>query len=513
MNETRVNLKHLLEDIRDSYPLPLEEVIINELIANSLDSGASQISFFIDPGQQSFTIMDNGRGMRRPALREYHNIAASTKARGRGIGFAGIGSKLSLLIAGSVVTETKGGRGSRSATAWHLASDSRAPWKFAPFSGRILSPRGTAVTIELAHLDSPLLSADFTRQTIINHYLPLFIPQLHEAILRFIYKKEVEFFVNGQKIAISESSLDQSAKLFRAYVGGRRTRQPAGFGYIAIHEAHQPFQHFGLAVSTYGKIIKYGWEWLGLTLKTNANLYGIVEIPGLAEILTINKMDFLRDAASLKKYYRFRKAIQEAVLPILEMFGEKQGAGEKPRELKPIAREVERTLRDIVADFPELLPLLGIKKIKGGGGYGLSKNEPLVGVAEKSENLVPLEPAGKREEEEQKNGLERTQKEKKSELGELKKRVKKGPAIYIGFETGQEDSPLARMVEDRVLINTSHPSHHKALNAGFEDYHAIFCVAWVLSQFLQEEHSTHQFINNFLFSWGKDESKIQQALK
>jgi len=35
----------------------------------------------------------------------------------------------------------------------------------------------------------------------------------------------------------------------------------------------------------------------------------------------------------------------------------------------------------------------------------------------------------------------------------------------------------------------------------------------VLSQFLQEEHSTHQFINNFLFSWGKDESKIQQALK
>ena len=37
-NETRVNLKHLLEDMRDSYSSPLEEVILTELLANALDS-------------------------------------------------------------------------------------------------------------------------------------------------------------------------------------------------------------------------------------------------------------------------------------------------------------------------------------------------------------------------------------------------------------------------------------------------------------------------------------------
>jgi len=138
-----------LEDIRDSYPLPLEEVIINELVANVLDSGASRISFHTDSEQKAVVIIDNGKGMRRPELREYHNIAATAKIKGRGIGFAGIGAKLSLLIASEVLTETKGGRGSRSAASWHLASETRAPWKFIPFSGKVISPRGTAVTIKL----------------------------------------------------------------------------------------------------------------------------------------------------------------------------------------------------------------------------------------------------------------------------------------------------------------------------------------------------------------------------
>lgn len=52
MGETRVNLTHLLEDIRDSYPYPLEEAIITELVANALDSGASEIRFQIDKDRQ-----------------------------------------------------------------------------------------------------------------------------------------------------------------------------------------------------------------------------------------------------------------------------------------------------------------------------------------------------------------------------------------------------------------------------------------------------------------------------
>ena len=49
MSETRVDLKHLLEDIRDGYPYPVEEAILAELIANSLDSKSSPMSVRIEP--------------------------------------------------------------------------------------------------------------------------------------------------------------------------------------------------------------------------------------------------------------------------------------------------------------------------------------------------------------------------------------------------------------------------------------------------------------------------------
>ena len=72
-NETRVNLKHLLEDLRDAYASPLEEVIVTELIANALDSGATQIRLEASPAERLFRCIDNGEGMNRAALRSYPN--------------------------------------------------------------------------------------------------------------------------------------------------------------------------------------------------------------------------------------------------------------------------------------------------------------------------------------------------------------------------------------------------------------------------------------------------------
>jgi len=40
VGETRVDLLHLLEDLRDAYPGSLEETILIEIVANALDSGA-----------------------------------------------------------------------------------------------------------------------------------------------------------------------------------------------------------------------------------------------------------------------------------------------------------------------------------------------------------------------------------------------------------------------------------------------------------------------------------------
>lgn len=88
MGETRVDLEHLLEDLRDAYPAGLEETILTEIIANSLDSGASRIVMMADPAQSTLAVVDNGSGMQRKAMRQYHDIASSTKVRGQGIASA-----------------------------------------------------------------------------------------------------------------------------------------------------------------------------------------------------------------------------------------------------------------------------------------------------------------------------------------------------------------------------------------------------------------------------------------
>ena len=41
MGETRVDLQHLLEDLRDAYSGAVEQTILTEIVANALDSGAT----------------------------------------------------------------------------------------------------------------------------------------------------------------------------------------------------------------------------------------------------------------------------------------------------------------------------------------------------------------------------------------------------------------------------------------------------------------------------------------
>src|SRR5882672_485826 len=149
MGETRVDLLHLLEDLRDAYPGALEETVLTEIVANSLDSGAPHVAIATDAAAGTLTLVDDGSGMQRRELSRYHDIAASTKTRGQGIGFAGVGIKLSLLLCDEVVTETRRGK-THVATRWQLASRHRAPWKWTEPLGLVVD-RGTAVRLKLSN--------------------------------------------------------------------------------------------------------------------------------------------------------------------------------------------------------------------------------------------------------------------------------------------------------------------------------------------------------------------------
>ncbi|MDR3642808.1 MAG: ATP-binding protein [Candidatus Doudnabacteria bacterium] len=523
MNETRVNLQHLLEDIRDSYTSPLEEIILTELVANALDSKATRVDFDVDVVNKFIRCTDNGNGMKRGAIKNYHNIAASTKTRGSGIGFAGVGAKLSLLIASQVITESKGGYGSHCATTWQLTGPYRAPWKFITFSDKINSPRGTSVAIHFADSQSHLLKIDFVRESILKHFYPLLNQKIMRDLLKYFYKKPIEFYVNGQPIAVPENSQDELLHWFSIRQG--KARAPIGVGYLT--KTQNPLNWLekvlgkndrltslrpGLYISTFGKVIKGGWEWLGILPKNNETLAGIVEIPALAEILTTNKNDFLSDATSLKKYYKYRKAIQEAVLPILESLGESREKSEVAPEkiIKPLNKTIDQALNNLVDDFPELESLMG------------SRAKRVLGKSDRKKSELELRSGENRQDQTNPdNGPESGKNEKnevlpkgtgKSEAKNLVKARQTGIQIVLGEINDTPSQALGRIIDDTLTINIKHPAWQKAKTSGFQEYHILLTVAVILSEFLEMQKSPQEFINRFLASWAEQGKKAEGKL-
>jgi len=64
MGETRVDLLHLLEDLRDAYPGSLEETILTEIVANALDSGAATIRLEAAPAESTPSATSSGTASR-----------------------------------------------------------------------------------------------------------------------------------------------------------------------------------------------------------------------------------------------------------------------------------------------------------------------------------------------------------------------------------------------------------------------------------------------------------------
>src|SRR5437667_5589297 len=225
VGETRVDLLHLLEDLRDAYPGSAESTILTEIVANSLDSGAATITISTDPAAPALTIVDDGAGMRRRELARYHDVAASAKARGAGIGFAGVGIKIALLVCAEVVTETRRGK-HHVASTWRLASRHRAPWRWVAADGEGAA-RGTVVRLVPESALSPLVDPGFIEGVLRRAFQPLFDPAL-APILREQYPRGVVVVLNGRALDLQGAEAPEVAPL--AIRGGRQ-RKPAGAGY------------------------------------------------------------------------------------------------------------------------------------------------------------------------------------------------------------------------------------------------------------------------------------------
>jgi hypothetical protein len=515
MGETRVDLLHLLEDLRDAYPESIEETILTEIIANALDSDATEIAFETDPAQSALTTVDNGSGMRRRELARYHDVAASTKTRGQGIGFAGVGIKLGLLVCEEVLTETRRGK-SYVATSWRLASRHRAPWKWVPPLG--LAPeRGTAVRLKVHNALSPLLDPGFLEASIRRHFQPLLDPTFDEFLAAH-YPEGVAILVNGRRLEKQRWTAPLQGPLeFRLM----RKRKPSAFGYVIREDAPLPDERRGLAISTYGKVIRRGWDWLGLTPSVPERVGGLIEVPELAACLTLNKGDFIRTGSRGAAYLAFRKAIQEAVSKQLAAWGDApESTGDaRPKEVRPLQRDLTHVLEELAHEFPLLTSLVerragGQKRLAlGSSGKGAEAHAfvtaSVMGQVEAEERLEEVkEPTAQEPTDGEAKDAEPAQTGARNHDGIMLpgKSGARKPAHYgldIQFEDRPEDLEIGRLQESTVWVNRAHPAYRRALASRSIGYHIALAVAMALAPLAVESANEHGFVTAFLSRWGE----------
>jgi hypothetical protein len=279
----------------------------------------------------------------------------------------------------------------------------------------------------------------------------------------------------------------------------------------------------GVAVSTYGKVIKRGWDWLGVTPANRDCIGGLIEAPALAECLTLNKGDFIRSGPRGATYLAYRRAIQEAVTRQLAEWGDEREADERShrRAARPVERDLENVLVDLADDFPMLASLVeqrlgGQRKLPIGQPGSASDASAFLaaslgGAAEVRAAAAPTEqPQGDKgagaapPTTNDSPSPSATPETSRSQLPSAA--GPKRPAHYglmIQFESRANDPELARLVDTVVWVNEAHPAYRRAAASRSEGYHLALSVASALAPLAAEPAGQHDFVTGFLSRWGE----------
>ncbi len=495
---SKINARHLLDDLASSYSYSLEEAVLVELIANSLDAKAANIRVDVDQSEESVTVLDDGEGMDEEEFEKYHDLAESHKVRGRGIGFAGLGAKLGHKMSSKVITETRSGkhglvsewRFKGSDLQW-LAKRSRTPKK-----------DGTKVKLLLGKRRRRLLSDRFIEETIRLHYGALLEPYLSDLyIWEPIYPAGVTFHVNGRQLT-AKPSLAPDLVLRRKEVElqSRRKRRIARAVFILAKEP-LPEEQQGVALATYGKTIRR--DTLGVHPQHPELLTGWVEAPELVECLTLNKQDFQTAGSQGKKFSRVRRELQKAFSEWLKEIGETR----EPEATRRAPRRLELETATILRRIPELRFLFGApvrdtvntpdphgdaqavldsmsQQTLGEGPSGLS-GEGISASPGPDEGEAPREDEG---------GPERVRRRPRTTRG--------GPRIARVADPQRAD--VSWVDADTVAINTAHPVYLLAGRRNLLSYHERLAVYLALCKEAPVEPDERLgLLSRTLTEWGR----------
>ncbi|MHA1632842.1 MAG: ATP-binding protein [Candidatus Freyarchaeota archaeon] len=488
------------------YPFDVAEVVIMEIVANSLDAGASSISINFDSNNRILTITDNGKGMSASEFEQYHDFAAGLKTRGTGIGFAGVGAKIAFNVASRVVTETR----SESFTGgsnWYMQSKRKLVWE--DFTPQNLKGRGTRVEVHfMPDVSLPYSSTEDLVTLLKRHYLPLFYIRFLELYERLhFYSGSLRFTVNGQIIEPGEFEKDFNLTSVREFYPKRAAKR-IGYGVLGLTASEYPLgpDRCGVLLCTRGKVIKADLfnQFPG---DLGPRILGVVEVPSLLKFLTTSKTDFIR-GQKYREFEGYYNPVRQEFKAWLEELGVRTEI--ETDEVAKEAAKLERELKKILDEVPELSDFFGFRtkkpvlqenssaQVSASVHEGAEVTFPAGGGGDKGE-LAPTD-IGNGEGQALVEDEEGTQ-----HASPISRMSRRGPKV--GFSEIPDRVELAWVDGNNIVINSGHPSYKKVKSdVKARTLHNLFAIATAVQKLRTEEKANvlhFNFIDRMMAAWGR----------
>src|SRR5438093_506835 len=137
----------------------------------------------------------------------------------------------------------------------HLLEDLRDAYPGSLEETMLTEIMATAVRLKLGNPLSPLLDAGFLEGTLRRHFQPLLDPAFDDFLAAH-YPKGIAIQVNGRRLERQRSLAPLQAALEIRLL---RKRKPSALGYLTRENAALTEDLRGLAISTFGKVIRRRW--------------------------------------------------------------------------------------------------------------------------------------------------------------------------------------------------------------------------------------------------------------
>ena len=504
MNEyqqSKIDFRRLVGELVGMYSADTLDVVISELVANALDAKAQNVWLTWDSLNRVLTIEDDGNGMTADQFRDYHDFAVGLKERGSGIGFAGLGAKMSFEIADRVETLSRKGEMIRGSD-WRWNDVGYLSWREIPSPA--LDHHGTKVEVHIAEkYDVASINPGRLKGALKRDYLPLFINEFLQVYSDVgIYSRNLRFHVNGSVIEPEDldSAFGLVEKSENVVLNGK---QAVGLGVIGT--LNDDFQRMdlrhGILLCTYGKVIKA--ELFGLpTGLLGDRLFGIFEVPGLIEFLTSNKTDLREQRGRGRPLAKLTDQVRNHLKDYLES----RGVTFADRKRGALSARLERELKDIVGQLPELQDFRGtrrqvesLKPDDQGKIRGSTTTTP--GNTETNESGSNGSNEG--------GGSDR----QRSRLGTAdingpirgrrrKSERQRGP--QVAFEDQPARGEVSWIDGDVITINSGHSAYRNRLSSDSARLtYCMFAIAIALERSgILSESDEDRYVESFMSAWG-----------